>query len=96
MILSKSTLGETSVSLSCLLRQDVLFISLEMSREELVAKSLSRFIRETAPKGFTPVPKELAPKGFDVKDYPSQRDIQNGNFDVEASSIQEGIENLSR
>ena len=28
MILSKSTLGETSVSLSCLLRQDILFISL--------------------------------------------------------------------
>lgn len=95
-----SGLGKTSIVLNILENlakeeQDVLFISLEMSREELVAKSLSRFIRETAPKGFTPVPKELAPKGFNVKDYPSQRDIQNGNFDIEASSIQEGIANYT-
>ena len=95
-----SGLGKTSIVLNILEnlaqeKQDVLFISLEMSREELVAKSLSRYIRETAPKGFTPVPKEFAPRGFDVKDYPSQRDIQNGNFDVEAPSIQEGIVNYA-
>ena len=95
-----SGLGKTSIVLNILEnlaqeKQDVLFISLEMSREELVAKSLSRFIRETAPKGFTPVPKELAPKGFDIKDYPSQRDIQNGNFDIETPSIQEGVVNYA-
>ena len=95
-----SGLGKTSIVLNILEnlaqeKQDVLFISLEMSREELVAKSLSRFTRETAPKGFAPVPKELAPKGFNIKDYPSQRDIQNGNFDIEAPSIQEGIINYT-
>ena len=95
-----SGLGKTSIVLNILENlakndQDVLFISLEMSREELVAKSLSRYIRETAPEGFTPVPKEFAPKGFNIKDYPSQRDIQNGNFDIEAPSIQEGIENYT-
>src|SRR5699024_6950497 len=63
--------------------QDVLFISLEMSREELVAKSLSRFTRETVDKRFTPM------------DYPSQRDIQNGNFDMEAPYFQEGLINYT-
>ena len=76
-----SGLGKTSIVLNILenlakKEQDVLFISLEMSREELVAKSLSRFTRETVDKRFTPM------------DYPSQRDIQNGNFDMEAPYFQ--------
>ena len=54
-----------------------------MSREELVAKSLSRFVRETVDKRLTPM------------DYPSQRDIQNGNFDIEAPYFQEGLINYA-
>ena len=83
-----SGLGKTSIVLNILenlakKEQDVLFISLEMSREELVAKSLSRFTRETVDKRFTPM------------DYPSQRDIQNGNFDMEAPYFQEGLINYT-
>lgn len=83
-----SGLGKTSVVLNIVENlakeeQDVLFISLEMSREELVAKSLSRFTRETVDKRFTPM------------DYPSQRDIQNGNFDIEAPYFQEGLMNYT-
>lgn len=83
-----SGLGKTSVVLNIVENlakeeQDVLFISLEMSREELVAKSLSRFTRETVDKRFTPM------------DYPSQRDIQNGNFDIEAPYFQEGLINYA-
>lgn len=83
-----SGLGKTSVVLNIIENlakeeQDVLFVSLEMSREELVAKSLSRFIRETVDKRFTPM------------DYPSQRDIQNGNFDIEAPYFQEGLINYT-
>ncbi len=83
-----SGLGKTSVVLNIVENlakeeQDVLFISLEMSREELVAKSLSRFTRETVDKRFTPM------------DYPSQRDIQNGNFDIEAPYFQEGLINYT-
>lgn len=83
-----SGLGKTSIVLNILENlakenNDVMFISLEMSREELIAKSLSRFTRETVEKRFTPV------------DYPSQRDIQNGNFDMEASYFQEGLKNYS-
>ena len=84
-----SGLGKTSIVLNILenlakKEQDVLFISLEMSREELVAKSLSRFTRETV------VDKRLTPM-----DYPSQRDIQNGNFDIEAPYFQEGLVNYT-
>lgn len=84
-----SGLGKTSVVLNIVENlakeeQDVLFISLEMSREELVAKSLSRFTRETVDKRFTPM------------DYPSQRDIQNGNFDIEAPYFQEGLINYTK
>lgn len=83
-----SGLGKTSVVLNIVENlakeeQDVLFISLEMSREELVAKSLSRFVRETVDKRLTPM------------DYPSQRDIQNGNFDIEAPYFQEGLINYA-
>lgn len=83
-----SGLGKTSVVLNIVENlakeeQDVLFISLEMSREELVAKSLSRFVRETVDKRLTPM------------DYPSQRDIQNGNFDIEAPYFQEGLMNYT-
>ncbi len=83
-----SGLGKTSVVLNIIENlakeeQDVLFVSLEMSREELVAKSLSRFVRETVDKRFTPM------------DYPSQRDIQNGNFDIEAPYFQEGLINYT-
>lgn len=84
-----SGLGKTSIVLNILenlakKEQDVLFISLEMSREELVAKSLSRFTRETV------TDKRLTPM-----DYPSQRDIQNGNFDIEAPYFQEGLVNYT-
>ena len=83
-----SGLGKTSIVLNILENlakenNDVMFISLEMSREELIAKSLSRFTRETVDKRFTPM------------DYPSQRDIQNGNFDIEAPYFQEGLKNYS-
>lgn len=83
-----SGLGKTSVVLNIIENlakeeQDVLFISLEMSREELVAKSLSRFVRETVDKRLTPM------------DYPSQRDIQNGNFEIEAPYFQEGLVNYT-
>ena len=83
-----SGLGKTSLVLNILENlakenQDVMFISLEMSREELIAKSLSRFTRETVIKGFSPM------------DYPSQRDIQNGNFDVEAPYFKEGLSKYS-
>lgn len=83
-----SGLGKTSIVLNIAENlakeeQDVLFISLEMSRDELVAKSLSRFVRETVDKRFTPM------------DYPSQRDIQNGNFDVEAPYFQQGLLNYT-
>ena len=83
-----SGLGKTSIVLNIAENlakeeQDVLFISLEMSRDELVAKSLSRFVRETVDKRFTPM------------DYPSQRDIQNGNFDLEAPYFQEGLINYT-
>lgn len=83
-----SGLGKTSVVLNIIENlakeeQDVLFVSLEMSREELVAKSLSRFVRETVDKRLTPM------------DYPSQRDIQNGNFDIEAPYFQEGLINYA-
>ncbi len=83
-----SGLGKTSIVLNILENlakenNDVMFISLEMSREELIAKSLSRFTRETVDKRLTPI------------DYPSQRDIQNGNFDVEAPYFQEGLKNYS-
>ena len=83
-----SGLGKTSVVLNIIENlakeeQDVLFVSLEMSREELVAKSLSRFTRETVDKRFTPM------------DYPTQRDIQNGNFDIEAPYFQEGLINYT-
>jgi replicative DNA helicase len=83
-----SGLGKTSIVLNVLENlakenNDVMFISLEMSREELIAKSLSRFTRETVDKRFTPV------------DYPSQRDIQNGNFDIEAPYFKAGLKNYS-
>lgn len=83
-----SGLGKTSIVLNILENlakenNDVMFISLEMSREELIAKSLSRFTRETVDERLTPI------------DYPSQRDIQNGNFDVEAPYFQEGLKNYS-
>ena len=83
-----SGLGKTSIVLNIIENiakadNDVMFISLEMSRDELIAKSLSRFIRDTVDKRFSPM------------DYPSQRDIQDGKFDLADKSVKEGIEKYS-
>ena len=79
-------LGKTSIVLNIienLAKQnlDVLFISLEMSREELIAKSIARNVREVT----------------DIKykkaKYLTQKDIERGNFDTSDSNFQKALLN---
>ena len=79
-----SGLGKTAITLNIaenLAKQgeDILFISLELSRKELVSRSLSRFTRETVDKRFTPI------------NYPSYTDISRGRFDEKAPYFVEGL-----
>lgn len=79
-----SGLGKTAITLNIaenLAKQgeDILFISLELSRKELVSRSLSRFTRETVTKGFTPM------------NYPSYTDISRGKFDEKAHYFIDGL-----
>ena len=82
-------LGKTAITLNIcenLAKQgkDILYISLELSQDELMSRSVSRFIRETVDKRFTPI------------DYPSYMDIKNGNFDEHSSYFIEGFEEYSK
>lgn len=84
-----SGLGKTAITLNIcenLAKQgkDILYISLELSQDELMSRSVSRFIRETVDKRFTPI------------DYPSYMDIKNGNFDENSSYFIEGFEEYSK
>ena len=84
-----SGLGKTAITLNIcenLAKQgkDILYISLELSQDELMSRSVSRFIRETVDKRFTPI------------DYPSYMDIKNGNFDEHSSYFIEGFEEYSK
>ena len=84
-----SGLGKTAITLNIcenLAKQgkDILYISLELSQDELMSRSVSRFVRETVDKRFTPI------------DYPSYMDIKNGNFDENSSYFIEGFEEYSK
>ena len=77
-------LGKTAITLNiaenlAMQGEDILFISLELSRKELISRSLSRFTRETVVKGFSPV------------DYPSYTDISRGRFDEKAPYFVGGL-----
>ena len=84
-----SGLGKTAITLNIcenLAKQgkDILYISLELSQDELMSRSVSRFVRETVDERFTPI------------DYPSYMDIKNGNFDENSSYFIEGFEEYSK
>lgn len=77
-------LGKTSIVLNIVENlaaagEDILFISLEMSRAELVAKSLARYVRE------------LTDTRYKKAKYLSQRDIQSGKFDINDSDFQKAL-----
>lgn len=79
-------LGKTSLVLNIienLARQnlDVLFISLEMGREELIAKSLSRNVRE------------VTDIRYKKAKYLTQNDIERGNFDINDADFQNALLN---
>ena len=79
-----SGLGKTSIVLNIVenlakQEQDVLYISLEMSRDELIAKSLSRFIHEESINNFNCI------------ESPTQREIQNGNFGTNQQLFNQAI-----
>lgn len=74
-------LGKTSIVLNiaenlAAAGEDILFISLEMSREELIAKSLARYVRESTDTRYKKAK------------YLSQREIQNGHFDISDGNFQ--------
>ena len=77
-------LGKTSIVLNIVENlaaagEDILFISLEMSRAELVAKSLARYVRE------------LTDTRYKKAKYLSQRDIQSGKFDINDGDFQKAL-----
>lgn len=79
-------LGKTSIVLNIienLAKQnlDVLFISLEMSREELIAKSMARNVRE------------VTDIRYKKARYLTQKDIERGNFDTSDSNFQKALLN---
>lgn len=79
-------LGKTSLVLNIienLAKQnlDVLFISLEMSREELIAKSIARNVRE------------VTDIRYKKARYLTQKDIERGNFDTSDSNFQKALLN---
>lgn len=79
-------LGKTSIVLNIienLAKQniDVLFISLEMSREELIAKSIARNVRE------------VTDIRYKKARYLTQKDIERGNFDTSDSNFQKALLN---
>lgn len=86
-----SGLGKTSLALNIAEniaengKEDILFISLEMSLDDLTAKGVSRYIRKT-------VEKEYDESHYPVDDnYPSQKDIFNGALDLNNQNHLEGL-----
>lgn len=108
-----SGLGKTSIVLNIVeslakQKQDVLFVSLEMSRDELIAKSLSYYMREESINNFknvcTPTQREIQNGYFEenqlfnqaLKEYSEAAKhiiVKEGNFNYNTEAIRKDIEN---